>query len=55
VETIFNICCNRKNKKDDIIIYINKDFNKGLESICKKDLEKYKVTIKKQDQLIFGE
>jgi beta-lactamase superfamily II metal-dependent hydrolase len=55
VETIFNICCNRKNKKDDIIIYINKDFNKGLESICKKDLEKYKVTIKKQDQLTFGE
>lgn len=53
INTILAICCYRKNKDEDITIYINKPFNQDIKSINKNELRKHKVAIELNHTLAF--
>lgn len=54
-ETIFYICCCRKNKDEAVTIYINKKYNDNISSIDRKKLRENNVCIKEKTRLIFGD
>lgn len=55
IETIYAICCARRNKSDLVNIIINKKFNSAINSIDEKFLEGSNVKIIEKTQLKYGE